>query len=171
MDTEENGYAAGLSLCVTRDGQGKPTADFLPAVDNTLNLGSASFRWTGLNGDSIANGTFTGVGVGFTAGTNFACTWARIGKLALLNIGANLGVSNSTSFSITGLPAAIQPASLAQVVPLGIARNNGADVSGAYALIIASTTIQLGLAGSLSGWAGAGNKGFGNTVTVAYLLS
>jgi len=49
-DTEDDGFATGLSACVTRDGQGKPTADFLPVADNTLNLGSASFRWASFNG-------------------------------------------------------------------------------------------------------------------------
>lgn len=50
MDGEDNGFATGLSNAVTRDGQGKMTTDFLPAVDNTLNLGSAIKRWTTLNG-------------------------------------------------------------------------------------------------------------------------
>ena len=54
MDSEDNGFAAGLSNCVTRDGQGKMGADFLPSTDNTLNLGSAVARWATLNGISSA---------------------------------------------------------------------------------------------------------------------
>lgn len=50
FDTEDNGFAAALSIAVTRDGQGKMTADFLPAVDNTLNMGTALKRWTSFNG-------------------------------------------------------------------------------------------------------------------------
>lgn len=50
FDTEDNGFAAGLTLCVTRDGQGKPTVNFLPASDFTLNLGSLTFRWKSING-------------------------------------------------------------------------------------------------------------------------
>lgn len=50
VDTEDDGYATGLSLCVTRDGQGKMSADFLPSVDNTYNLGSVTFRWSSING-------------------------------------------------------------------------------------------------------------------------
>lgn len=50
VDSEDSGFAAGLTLCVTRDGQGKMAADFLPSADNTLKLGSASFRWSQLNG-------------------------------------------------------------------------------------------------------------------------
>lgn len=50
MDGEDNGFATGLTNCVTRDGQGKMSADFLPATDNTLNLGSAIRRWITVNG-------------------------------------------------------------------------------------------------------------------------
>lgn len=56
MDQEDDGFASGLSSAVTRDGQGKPSADFLPDVDNLLNLGSATFRWKTINGLPI--GTF-----------------------------------------------------------------------------------------------------------------
>jgi parallel beta-helix repeat protein len=54
MDGEDNGFAAGLSLAVTRDGQGKMSSDFLPNVDNALALGSAIRRWTTLNGIPIS---------------------------------------------------------------------------------------------------------------------
>src|SRR5579862_4031026 len=50
VDAEDSGFAAGLSNCVTRDGQGKPSADLLPATDNNLNLGSNAFRWQSFNG-------------------------------------------------------------------------------------------------------------------------
>ena len=53
MDGEDNGFAAGLSLCVTRDGQGAPAADFLPAVTNTYNLGTSSFSWKGITCDAM----------------------------------------------------------------------------------------------------------------------
>lgn len=54
-DGEDDGFAAGLTNCVTRDGQGKMTADFLPNADNTLNIGSALKRWATLNGVPVAN--------------------------------------------------------------------------------------------------------------------
>lgn len=50
MDTEDDGFAAGLTLCVTRDGQGKMAADYLPSSDNTYNLGTAIARWASFNG-------------------------------------------------------------------------------------------------------------------------
>jgi len=57
MDGEDNGFAAGLTNCVTRDGQGKIGADFLPSVDNSYNLGSAALRWLTFNG--VAAGIVT----------------------------------------------------------------------------------------------------------------
>jgi hypothetical protein len=71
MDGEDNGFAGGLSICVTRDGQGKMAADFTPATDNIYNLGTASRRWVTVNqipivplsnfaGDIRAYGAVTG---------------------------------------------------------------------------------------------------------------
>lgn len=45
VDTEMNGEAAALSICVTRDGQGKMGADFMPNGAGTLNIGSAPIPW------------------------------------------------------------------------------------------------------------------------------
>lgn len=53
MDTEDTGFAGGLSTCLTKDGQGKMQTDFLPQGDNTLNLGSPSLRWASLNGNPL----------------------------------------------------------------------------------------------------------------------
>lgn len=55
-DTEDTGFAAGLTLCVTRDGQGKMAADFLPASSATYNLGSGARTWAGLNVNAAAIG-------------------------------------------------------------------------------------------------------------------
>lgn len=57
MDAEDNSIGGALNLCVTRDGQGKMTADFTPATDNTLNLGSALKRWASINGVPIPPST------------------------------------------------------------------------------------------------------------------
>lgn len=64
MDGEDSGFAAGLTLAVTRDGQGKMTNDFLPNADNVLNLGTASRRWLSLNGTPISSLPVTQATVG-----------------------------------------------------------------------------------------------------------
>lgn len=58
VDTEDTGFASGLSLCVTRDGQGQMLTDFVPAVDGNYSLGTAAFRW--LNGQFAGNLAFGG---------------------------------------------------------------------------------------------------------------
>lgn len=59
MDQEDNGFASGLSNAVTRDGQGRMGVDFLPSVDNTLNLGSGVKRWLSINGIPVSSFTIT----------------------------------------------------------------------------------------------------------------
>lgn len=54
-DTHDQDLADGINACLTRDNLAKPTASFLPATDNTLNLGSGSFRWNSLNGIAVTD--------------------------------------------------------------------------------------------------------------------
>lgn len=58
VDTEDTGFASGLSLCVTRDGQGQMAADFLPSAASTYKLGNASFPWSAITLEPNAAGTF-----------------------------------------------------------------------------------------------------------------
>lgn len=54
VDTEDTGFASGLTIAVTRDGQGKMAADFLPSSDNVYAVGNPSFRWGTVNGVNAA---------------------------------------------------------------------------------------------------------------------
>lgn len=45
-DTNDDDLATGINACLTRDGTAKPAANFLPNVDSTYALGSATYRWT-----------------------------------------------------------------------------------------------------------------------------
>lgn len=49
-DTNDEDIASGINNCVTKDGQSKMTADFTPNADLGAKLGTASFRWSQLNG-------------------------------------------------------------------------------------------------------------------------
>jgi len=71
MDTEDNGFAGGLTLAVTRDGQGKMATHFQPSADNTYDLGQNALRWRNLflagNATIVGNvavtGTLSGISV------------------------------------------------------------------------------------------------------------
>lgn len=85
-DGEDNGFAAGLTLCVTRDGQGKMAADFTPAASATYNLGTAGRTWAGIN---VNAGT-----VGPPAAGNALTLQAIAGSFGLLiNGSATVGQS------------------------------------------------------------------------------
>lgn len=52
VDTEDTGFASGLTLCTTRDGQGKMAAHFQPSANATYDLGQNALQWR--------NGFFSG---------------------------------------------------------------------------------------------------------------
>jgi hypothetical protein len=54
MDQEDNSIAGAFNNCVTRDGQGVVSANFLPNADNTLSLGTSLKRWANINGIPFA---------------------------------------------------------------------------------------------------------------------
>lgn len=81
MDTEDNGFASGLTLAVTRDGQGKMAADFVPSADAAYKLGSVALRWTDLNlsGNASIGGTASITGK-LTLGGGLAVTGDSIAR-------------------------------------------------------------------------------------------
>lgn len=86
MDTEDNGFATGLTLCVTRDGQGKMAADFLPSLASTYNVGTVSVPWLAGNFGSLNVANVASIGTGVvgapTGGNKGAGTLNAIGVYA-----------------------------------------------------------------------------------------
>ena len=52
MDAEDNGFAAGLTNCITRDGQSPPSADIPWGGKRLMNLGTATAGTDALNRDT-----------------------------------------------------------------------------------------------------------------------
>lgn len=197
VDGEDTGFAAGLSLCLTRDGQGQVTADFDPSVDNTYALGNAGKRWSGLYTPwiqstpsdlqawdagisqfvSIAplSGAFTGTLTGISGTPAVACKWAiTAGRLVTLQVAGVTGTSNSTAFTLTGLPTVIRPATLLNQYlgcPYGALANNGVT-SGANGNCEITTggVMTFLLNGNPAGWTATGVKGVNNAFQISYLL-
>lgn len=190
-DTNDEDLATGINFCLNRDGTSRPTADFLPAVDNTQGLGSASFRWatittpifkataTQINafGPTAAGfiditpdiNTFTCTLTGCTTSPTGTATWFRVGKIVLLVLPSLSGTSNATTLTFTGLPAVIQPATLNHAMSIALASDNGAIVTANALISAGSGTIQFAKNGALGGWTAAGSKGV-NTAVLAYTL-
>lgn len=130
----------------------------------------------GLVDMSPDTGTFTSTYTGFTAGVTCTSTWSRIGKLVMLMLCAATGTSNATSFTMTGLPSAIQPASLTQTsaVGLGSMLDNGAALNTPLSAKVtaASGTITFFNGGGASSFTSSGTKGFSSFgATFSYLLN
>lgn len=121
-------------------------------------------------------GTFTCTYTGMSGATTGTCTWSRIGKLVMLNLPSLNGTSNTTAFTITGLPAVIQPAALTQNVTVPICINNGGATVGCTASVAASSgtiTMALGVTGltaNAAGWTNTSAKGTLSS-TISYLLN
>lgn len=106
--------------------------------------------------------SLTGTGFSGTA-PQCNCTYRVNGAIVSLGLTLLSGTSNATTFTLTGLPPNLQPASPAlglsnQFVPLALVQNNSAYINGAYAQIAASGVISLGITGSLTAWTASGTK-------------
>jgi len=188
-DTElvQSGLSAGQAFGL-RVQAGTNGSDYAFLVNNAANsVNYLEVLGTGqiLGGGPVAaalvdmtpdTGTFTGTLTGLTTSPTGTCTWTRIGKLVLLGLPINIGgVSNSVSFGMTGLPAAIQPATLTQWVPCAAMEDNSVVKTGTGVIITAgSGTLAFTLNGNSAGWTAANSKGTPASVqsqVIAYLLN
>lgn len=107
MDGEDNGFAAGLTLAVTRDGQGKMAADLLPSAASTYNCGSASFPWLAGNFGSLnvaGSPVYAGAPVNLQAAAAYTLVIGDANKTIL---GTFAGVKTFTIPSNASVPFAI----------------------------------------------------------------
>jgi len=122
MDADSDDFASGLSLAITRDGQGAPTANItwnnfkLTNLGNAtvaldaLNLGTADGRYIKIDGSStitanVSMGGYkiTDLGNATAAGDALSMGFADTRYLALSG-GTMTGSINSNGFAITNAP-------------------------------------------------------------------
>lgn len=116
--------------------------------------------------------SFNAVLNGGTTAPTTPVNWYKIGKQVTLFVGGQSFTSNATTFTLTGLPAEIQPATLGgQASAMLQAFDNGVQIFTANAVINnGSGTITLTKNGNASGWTAAGTKSI-NAFTMSYLLN
>lgn len=85
-------------------------------------------------------GTFLATLTGMSAATTGTVTWVKIGNVITLTAPAITGTSNSTAMTMTGVPAAILPTTMRQLVPMSVL-DNGSNTSGAADIQISGGTI------------------------------
>jgi hypothetical protein len=114
---------------------------------------------------TFTEGTFTGTLTGYAAGPTGTVAYRIVnnssgtGKLCQLYVTAAItGTSNATSFTMTGLPAAVQP--VAAVEAMCILTDNGVPVYAQASIAAAGSTITFATdaAPSSTGWTNTGTK-------------
>src|SRR3990167_8999355 len=63
-DTHDEDLADGISACLTKNNEAKPTADFAPNASASYDLGTTSFKWRAgyFSGGLTIGAAFVGVG-------------------------------------------------------------------------------------------------------------
>jgi hypothetical protein len=116
---------------------------------------------------SYITGTFTVTATGFSGtAPSGTATYVIIGRQVTLVLPALTGTSNATTFTITGIPAAIQT-SVGQFCLVPAMNNNVWDVG--LVSPVASGTWSLYVNGGGTAWTASGSKGMQNCV-ITYLL-
>jgi hypothetical protein len=94
-----------------------------------------------------------------------------MGKVVVLTLCGGVAASNSTSWGVSNIPAAIRPTTT-QTVPLANVEDNGAVVTTETDVIVAnSATFSFEKSANAAGWTAAGNKGFFVSCTITYQLN
>jgi hypothetical protein len=154
------------ALNATNISSGTLDNDRLPATINAA---------TDLQINSVpifASGTFTVTLTGCTTSPTGTATWYRAGNIVTLLLPAISATSNTTSCTFTGLPAAIQPATLAQqLCRIAFADNTTttSDVSASIAAGSGTITFIKGLLSTT--FTSSGTKGVSLASAITYLLT
>ena len=142
----------------------------IAAVADTAAAGAATSIPRGDHvhrGVNYDEGTFTITGTGFTVNPTGTARWEKHRNLVLLILPTLTGTSNAATFTLTALPAAIQPTQTSW--PVVRLTNNGTDAYGLLRLNSGSTTIDVFATAGAGVFTGAGTKTLYPCV-VAYAL-
>lgn len=151
-------------------------SDIVTAQLTMVEYDGASFILLNPSADVGTSGFFSATATGVSGGGSKTVYYAKSGSMVTLSFQASSDTSSATSFTYTGLPAALQPTRNQYLaVPDGCLLDNGAlllasSASAGSAAVIGSV-ITFSKNGAPSGWTGTGSKGFGNSFSVSYLLN
>jgi hypothetical protein len=127
--------------------------------------------------NAIAGGSYTGTLTGFATPPTGTIYYAKVGAIVSLfypNAGSGFsGTSNSTSMTITGMPATIRP-TRTQTVRCPAVGDNSLSIGDGeeiLAQIDTSGVITFLINGSTTGFTASGVKGTGSGGTITYLTN
>lgn len=157
--TAKNVFAGGAACS---GGEAKASVPMLLHYDGT------QFNMLGLIG---ARGSFTATGTGFTANPTGTAVYSITNNVVTLFIPTLTGTSNATSFTITGLPAAITPTTNHSGFPTQFTNNSVVSTAAGFALIGSSGVITLSQDWTAAAtWSNTGTKAI-TAVTFCYQLN
>jgi hypothetical protein len=141
------------------------------SIDTSGNISGYGATAAALVSMTPDTGSFTATLTGCTTSPTATCVWVKFGNLVCLTLGAVSATSNSTTTTLTGLPALLQ-AARQQNLSINFAEDNTAATN-ATVSITNSGTINLYKGASTSGtsWTAAGTKGLTANNTVTYLIN
>lgn len=116
----------------------------------------------------IANSSFVATAIGMTTAQTGTVTYSANGNSVVLDFPAITGTSNATTFTLTGVPAAIRPAT-AKIVHITITDNGGA-ATGGRARIETDGTITIFSTPALGAFTAASTKSI-TAGSAAYTLA
>ena len=107
--------------------------------------------------DDYEEGSFTATGTGFTTSPTATWEYVKVGNMVVLTMATITGTSNSTSFTVTGMPATIRPSSTSRFV-IGITSDNSAADAASLITINSAGVVTLfrNVAGNV--FTGSGTK-------------
>ncbi|MCK5015853.1 MAG: hypothetical protein KAS32_02180 [Candidatus Peribacteraceae bacterium] len=149
-----------------------------PEADKYLrvNVAGDGLEWvalpTSLDAVDTDEGSFTITGVGFSGAVTATAYYKRVGSLVTIILGDTFaGTSNTTAFTITGLPASLWPITLdaRPRFPLSVQDNGSFQFGNLFIGTDGSITISSD-AGS-GAWTASGTKGLLNGAVLSYHLS
>jgi len=115
-------------------------------------------------------GTATLTGAGFSGSVTTNISWQRLGNIVVARILSFTGTSNSTSFSLSGLPAALLPAITQTVSCAGIVLDNGSVLVSSELTISAGGSLIFSKIGVTTAFTNSGTKGLNATLSVCWVL-
>ncbi len=113
--------------------------------------------------------TFTLTAVGLSGTVTGTCSWRRLGQVIVMNVPQLSGTSTATTFTASGVPAAIRPSVAQALGASSFFQDNSATTTGTIQ-INTDGTMTFYKGSSSSGWTASGTKANANMV-ITYLLS
>lgn len=118
--------------------------------------------------DDYVESSFTGTLTGTSGPLTGTITYTKIGNLVVICVPNLQGTSTTTSKTITGMPAAIRPASGKVVLPF--VSDNGGGTTAGVASLDSAGVITLYSSTGLGGWTASGTVTI-NAFEIAYTLA